>query len=188
MSALNQEAPPAEAPKSKAEFIKLPAYPKSDSYVAVVVATNYLPQAVFDRTDEKTGAKTQVVAPGIEFFFGSIVDGKPVFAKSWPKLYSINDRATYHKYYKSATGKAPVAGSKPVDMVGKPVLLAIECQDKVSKKGTQYVVNKITNVGSVPSVLLPAVPKLDTLLPSFNEAVKGTGSSSSDNDQADSPF
>jgi hypothetical protein len=49
-------------------------------------------------------------------------------------------------------------------------------------------VNKITNVGSVPSVLLPAVPKLDTLLPSFNEAIKGSAATSSDNDQADSPY
>jgi hypothetical protein len=185
MSTINQEAPAAEAPKSKADFIKLPAYPNSDSYVAVVVATNYLPQAVFDRTDEKTGAKTQVVAPGIEFFFGSLVNGKAVFAKSWPKLYSINDRATYHKYYKAAVGKAPVAGSKPIDMVGKPVLLAIECQDKVSKKGTQYIVNKIVSVGSVPSVLLPAVPKLDALLPAFTDAING---GSNDNEPADGPF
>lgn len=188
MSALNQEAPAAEAPKARQEFIKLPAYPKTDSYVAVVVATNYLPQAVFDRTDEKTGAKTQVVAPGIELFFGSLVDGKVAFAKTWPKLYSINDRATYYKYYKAATGKAPVAGSKPLDMVGKPVLLAIECQDKVSKKGTQYVVNKITNVGSVPSVLLSVVPNLNALLPAFNEAIKGASASSNDNEPADAPF
>lgn len=186
MSTINQEAPAAEAPKAKADFIKLPAYPKSDSYVAVVVATNYLPNAVFDRTDKDTGAKTQVVAPGIELFFGSVVDGKPVFAKTWPKLYSINDMATYYKYYKAATGKPPVAGSKPLDMVGKPVLVGIECIDKVSKKGTQYLVNKITSVGSVPSVLLPAVPKLDALLPAFNEAIKGTGSN--DNESADAPF
>ena len=186
MSTINQEAPAAEAPKAKADFIKLPAYPNSDSYVAVVVATNYLPQAVFDRTDAVTGVKSQVVAPGIEFFFGSLVNGKAVFAKSWPKLYSINDRATYHKYYKAATGKAPVAGSKPIDMVGKPVLLAIECQDKVSKKGTQYIVNKITSVGNVPSVLLPAVPKLEALLPAFNDAINGAASN--DNEPADAPF
>jgi len=79
-----------------------------------------------------------------------------------------------------------VAGSKPVDMVGKPVLVEIECADKVGAKGTQYIVNKIKNVGGVPSVLLPAAPKLDSLLPSFNEAVKGA--SSSDNEPADAPF
>jgi hypothetical protein len=46
-------------------------------------------------------------------------------------------------------------------------------------------VNKIVSVGSVPSVLLPAVPKLDALLPAFTDAING---GSNDNEPADGPF
>lgn len=176
MSTLNQDAPPAEAPKGgNADFIKLPAFPRSDSYVATITAINYIPSFPFDRTDEKTGQKSVVPGPGIEFFFGALVDGNVCFVKSWPKYYSVSDRAAYHKWYKAALGKAPVAGSKPSELIGSAVLLQLECKDKVGKKGTAYVTNNIVNVSSVPSVLKSVVTPLEKLLPTLQDVLAGQG-------------
>lgn len=174
MSILNQEAPPAEAPKS-GEFIKLDPFPKSDSYVLTVVAFNYIPEHDFERKDEKTGEEYIKKAPAIEFFFGALVDGKAFFVKSWPQMYSLSERANYYKWYEAATGKPPTAGTKPNDTVGKYVLGTLKVEDKKSQKGTAYRVTTIKAIAPVPSILASAGVPLAQLRPALDAALAAQG-------------
>src|SRR4051812_7532655 len=139
MNTLNQEAPPP--PAEKADIIRLDPFPRSDSYVLTVVAFNYIPEYDFEREDDATKEKYIKKAPAVELFLGGMVDGKPYFAKTWPQQYSLSDRANYRKQYEAATGKSPVAGSNPKDIVGKFVLCEIAVENKTSKKGKAYTVS-----------------------------------------------
>lgn len=166
-------APPAEAPKGGVDYIRLPSFPKSDTYVTTVVGYNYIPAHPFKRKDETTGAEFIKEAPAIELFIGAEVDGKASLAKTWPQVYSLNERANYQKWYTAAVGKEAAAGSKPDDMVGKALLVEIEVEEKTSKKGTKYTVNRIGAVTKVPSILTATATPVAKLQPALAAALAG---------------
>ena len=170
MTALNTDAPPVEV-KANTSYFRFEPIPASDSYVATLVGFNYLPEASFNRTDAKTKTKTVEVAPGVEFFFGVRVDGKNYFAKSWPKYYSISERAGYYAWYKALTGTAPTIKQRPSDMLGKAALVGIEVAEKVSSKGTKYKAVNIKTVGPVPKILAGTEIPLASFKADFDSAL-----------------
>jgi hypothetical protein len=185
---INQEAPAPEV-KSQQNFFRFEPVPKSDTYVATLVGTNYLAECQFNRTDDKTGAKSVETAAGIEFFFGLEVDGKIYFSKSWPKKYSIHEKAAYSQWVKALTGKAPTAKDRPVNAVGGHALVEIEVADKVSSKGTKYQAVNIKSVKPVPSVLAGAKVPLDRLKGPFEAALKASEQkANSKGADSDGPF
>ena len=167
---LNQSAPAAQAPASK-DFIKFEVFPKSDSYVLTCVGYNYHPDYPFKRTDEKTKEEYIKNGPGLEFFWGAIVNGVAYFCKTWPQSYSLNEKANYYKWYEAGVGKPPIAGTKADDMVGKFYLGVVKVEDKKSAKGTAYRVSTLKGVGPVPSILASAGTPLKDLLPAFEAAL-----------------
>lgn len=181
MTTLNQEAPPAAAPKTGNDFIKFDPFPKSDSYVLTVTSFNYIPDHPFERTDDQ-GKDFTVIKPAVELFLGAVIDGKALFVKSWPQAYSLHEKANYAKYYQAATGAAPVPGSNVSDMVGKALLVEVEVENKVSKKGTKYTVNKIKSVTKVPSVLAATATPVDKLKPALEAILAGK------EDEGNAPF
>ena len=192
MSQLNQSAPPVEV-KATANYFRFDPLPKSDTYVFTLVGYNYLESTPFNRTDEKTKAKTVVNGQGIEWFLGTMVDGKPYFVKTWPVFYSISDRANYSKWYKAMTGALPTPAQRPDDCLGKGVLVPVELVDKVSSKGTKYKATKVGAPSAVPSILAATVTKLKDLDKPFKEALaksdqSATGGKADAGDDEDSPF
>lgn len=171
MSTLNQSAPPATAPASK-DFIKFEVFPKSDSYVLTVVGYNYIESHPFKRKDEKTGEEYTKNGPGIEFFWGALINGVAYFCKTWPQSYSLNEKSNYYKWYEAAIGSAPTPGSKVDNMLGKHVLGVVKVEDKKSAKGTAYQVSSLKSISPVPSILASAGTPLNDLLPAFNKALE----------------
>jgi hypothetical protein len=174
MSTLNQEAPPAPVSNSQ-DFVHFTPLPSEDSYVATVVAFNYIPEHTFERTDKATGAKRQEVKPAIELFFGTMVDGKPYFVKTYPQQYSINEKSNYAAWYAVTTGALPTAKQRPSDMLGKLALLDIELKAKTSRTGKNYTATKIANIGKVPKALVGTATPLDKLKLAFDAALKKSG-------------
>lgn len=174
-SVLNQSAPPAEAPQSK-DFVKLEVFPKSDSYVLTVAGFNFIASHPFKRRDDKTGEEYTKNGPALELYFGTILTDdkgsrRAYFVKTWPQAYSLNEKANYYKWYEAATGKAPVAGTKPDDMLGKAILGDVRVEDKKSLKGTAYRVSSLKSIGKVPSILAATIVPLKDLQGPFNEAL-----------------
>lgn len=167
MSQLNQEAPPATASKSGEDYFRPAPFPKSDTIVLTVVAFNFNPKAEFDRTDD-AGKDYTEVAPGIDFYFGAMVEGKPYFVKSWTQKYSLHEKSNYTKWYDAAVGKPPATGTNVADMLGKFILGEIKVEDKKSKKGTAYTVSKLASVTKVPSILASTGTPLDQLRPALD--------------------
>jgi hypothetical protein len=172
MSTTLNAAPPAAAPKG-GDFIKLPPFKKTDSYVATILGYNYIASHPFDRTDPVTKKDYVQEAPAIELFIGAIPDGEVALLKTWPQMYSINEKSNYAKWFAAATGVAPVAGSKPDELIGKAVLVEIEVSDKVGGKGTKYIANKVKSVSKVPSILAATITPLAKLQPALDAALAG---------------
>lgn len=171
---LNQSAPPATASKSGEDFIRLEPFPKSGSHVLTVTAYNYNPACEFKRTDDK-GAESIEVRPGLEFYFGTVIGGKPYFVKPWPVPYSLHEKANYAKWYEAATGKVAAPGTKADDMIGKHVLGAVKVENKTSKKGTAYSVTKLMTVSPVPDILAATGTDIKVLLPALQAALDNQG-------------
>lgn len=172
MTPLNQSAPPAEAPKG--DFLKLPPFPKSDTVVLTVVAYSYNEKTQFKRKDDD-GVEYTETRPGLEFYFGSVVGGKPYFLKPWPVAYSLHEKANYAKWYEAATGKTAAPGTNPSDMLGKHILGAVKVENKTGSKGTAYTISKLTTVSAVPSILANTGTPLEALLPELNKILAGDG-------------
>lgn len=176
MTALNQEAPPAPVSNTQ-DILRFEPFPASDSYVLTLVGTNYIASHPFERTDDQ-GKDFIKEAPAIEFFWGTIVDGKAYFTKSWPQAYSLHEKANYAKIYKALTGKAPDASQRPKDMLGKAAMVEIKLEAKKSKKGKDYTAVKIGAITAVPKLLLGNVVSLDQLKAPFDAALKAAGEKS----------
>jgi hypothetical protein len=172
MSALNQEAPPLTAAPSK-DFIKFDVFPKSDSYPLTYVGIDFIQSYDFKRKDEKTGEEYIKPGPGVVFFLGTIVNGKPHFVKTWPQSYSDNEKSNYYKHYEAACGIPPKAGTKANDVIGKVVLGNVKVEEKKSAKGTAYKVSSLKSVLPLPSFMAAACTPLKDLLPAFEIALKG---------------
>lgn len=171
--ALNQTAPAAEATKG-ADFVRLDPFPRSDSYVLTITAFNFIPSYPFKRKDD-SGVEYVKAAPAVEFFFGGMVDGKPYFAKTWPKQYSVSDRSTYYAIYNAAAGKPPEAGSNVADILGKFLLVPIEVENKKSSRGKAYTVSKVGDVSKVPSILANTGTPIEQLKPALDAALAAQG-------------
>ena len=169
---INQTAPPAEAPSG--DFLKLPAFPKSDTLVLTVVAFSFNPKAEFKRKDD-TGNEYTEVRPGLDFFFGTMVGGKSYFCKPWTVAYSLHEKANYARWYEAATGQKAAPGTNPSDMLGKFILGAVKVENKTGKKGTAYTISKLTTVSAVPSILANTGTPLEALLPELNKILAGDG-------------
>ncbi len=148
MSNQLQDAPPAAEPKS-GSFLSLEAFPEEGPAILTIVATNYIKDYVKTNDDGTTE-----VIPAVEFYLGTETSAGPRFIKTWPFRYSSNEKATYAKIYKYATGHLPAVGSAPKDIIGLGVQANIVNEDKVAKKsGKQYTVSKAKDLG-------PVFPKL----------------------------
>lgn len=171
MSTLNQDAPPAEAPKSTGgDFVKLPPFPAAGQQILTIVAYNYIKDYVNTKQDGSTETFNAV-----EFYLGALVDGTVCFIKTWPKRYSINEKAGYTKFYRAALGKDPVAGSSPKDLLGAGLTANIEVKDKVGKKGTPYKSCAGKDFAAVHPKLKSEITPLEKLLPTLQDVLSGQG-------------
>jgi hypothetical protein len=178
--AFNQEAPAAKAPKGTEDYLRFPPFPAAaaGTNILTVVAFNFLPNYEFEKDD---GSKYN--ADAIEFVYGTLIDGLPFFVKTWPKTYSISNKAYYFKLYTAALGKEPKPGSTPKDILGAGVLSSIEIKDKVSKKGKQYTACNVKGdpapvMAKLKSEVVPLAvlqPHLEAALKAASEANKGDG-------------
>jgi hypothetical protein len=184
MSTTLNAAPPAAAPKG-GDFIKLPPFKKTDSYVATIVGGFHKDAHPFKKIDEKTGKEYTKIAPSIELYLGAIVDGEVALVTTWPKEYNIHEKANYCKWFTAATGSAPTTDSKPAELMGKALMVEIDVREKVSAKGTRYLANKIKSVSKVPSILASTITPLDKLQPAFDAAVAGRGNAADATDAKD---
>lgn len=192
MSQLNQSAPPVEV-KATANYFRFDPLPKSDTYVFTIVGYNYNPQASFIRKDKATGQRSTELKPGIEWFLGTMVDGKAYFVKTWPVFYNIDPKSNYSLWYKVATGAFPKPDQKPDNCLGKGALVPVELTEKVSSRGTKYMATKVGAPSAVPSILAATVTKLKDLEKPFKEALaksdqSATGGKADAGDDEDSPF
>ena len=183
---LNNEAPPAPTATSK-DFLSFPAFPASDSYVLTLVAFHYIASYLFERTDD-SGKPFTKEAPAVEFFWGTEIDGKAYFVKSWPTAYSLHEKANYTKIYKAVTGNMPTAKQRPNDMLGKAALVEIKTEKKTSKKGKDYVATKIGSISSVPKVLANTAIPLDALKAKFDAALKASDQKADSKEGGNEPF
>lgn len=181
MSTLNQEAPPAAAPKG--DIVKLEPFPRSDSFVLTLCAYNFIPQYPFKRKNKDTGAEEIKPDDAVEFYFGGIVDGKVYLAKTWPQKYSIHEKSNYAAAYSAMTGKMPAAGSKPSDLVGKFALVEVSVEEKTSRTGKKYTATNIDSIGKVPSILAGTGVDIKQLRPALDAALAG-----GDKDDGKPPF
>lgn len=162
-------APPAEQPKTGSDFIQLPPFPDSDTYVGCLVAANYIPD--YETQDRTTGEKK--VFDAVELYYGAIAsDGKPYFVRTWPMRYSVSEKAKYATYIKAATGEFPEAKSQPSDFFGKPVLLTIKTEEKKSRKGKLYTASTIDGIAPVPKSLKANAPDGKALQAALEAAIK----------------
>lgn len=171
-------APPAEAPKSTQDFFHLPAFPEPGPAVLTIVAYNYIPEYInpFDEPPKPA-------YPAIEFFMGTETAKGPGFVKALPMRYSLHEKAGYSKFYKFATGKAPVAGSKPDDLLGKGISANVTNTDKTSKKGKAYTKSSVKDYAAVHPKLASEITPLAKLKPAFDAVL-----AAKDNEKAEDPF
>jgi hypothetical protein len=172
MSTTLNAAPPAAAPKG-GDFIKLPPFKKTDSYVATILGYNYIASYPFKRKDKKTGAEVIKHEPAVEIFIGALVDGEVALLKTWPQQYSIHEKSNYTNWFESSTGKTPVDGSLPDEMIGKAVLVEIDVKNRVGKAGTPYLDNRAVNISKVPTILASTITPIDKLKPALDAALAG---------------
>lgn len=166
MSTSLQSAPPAEAPKSGQDFFHLPPFPEPGTAIMTIVAYNYIPEYVNPFDEETKGAY-----PAVEFFFGAETSHGIGFVKALPMRYSLHEKAGYTKFYKFATGKLPVAGSKPDDLIGKGVSATVTNTDKTSKKGKQYTKSSVKEFAAVHPKLVGEITPLAKLKPALDAAL-----------------
>lgn len=164
MSNLN-DAPAAAAPKANS-FVKFEPFEEDGPQILTLVATNYIPQHEFENDK-----KEKYIAPAIEFYFGTLVNGNPRFVKTWPKAYSIKNTATYYRIYKAIAGKEPQVGSKPADIIGGGIQGTVATVDKVGKLGTKYRASSVDlkSLGPVMPKLKSEIVPLNKLLPTLEK-------------------
>lgn len=182
MSVTLHAAPPAEAPKSK-DFFQLPAFPVEGPTVLTVVAYNFIPDYVNPFDEEQKPAY-----PAVELFLGAETEKGVGFVKTYPIRYSLNEKASYHKLYKLATGKVPSAGTKPDDMVGHGLTATITNESKTSKKGKQYTVSKVKDFGAVHPKLKGEIAPVKELLPKLKAVLASNDDKAAEPDSNDNPF
>jgi len=172
MTQLNTDAPPPAVSENK-DFVRFAAFPASDSYVATVVATNYLPQHEFHGTDDE-GKEYTKIAAAFELYFGAMIEGKPYFVKTWPQLYKVGEKTNFSKWVTAITGQDLSAQLKAApklnSLLGKAALIDVRVENKTSRKGTSYVATSIKSIGKVPSVLASTVVPLDAFKKDFDAA------------------
>lgn len=178
MTALH-DAPPAEAPKAQKEYFHLPEFPApGKSTILTVVAYNYLPDYVnpFDQPPKPAFA-------AVEFIFGADTPAGPGFVAALPMRYSLHEKASYPAFYEMATGKLPVAGSKPNDILGRGITADIENVAKIGQKSKKpYTKSIVKNFSAVHPKLTGEItplaklrPALDALLAKKKEDKDDTG-------------
>lgn len=177
-----QEAPSAVAPKSNQDFFHLDPLPEDGQLILTVVATNYIKE----HTQFNKEKQVEETFPAIEFYLGALFNGKPGFVKTWPVKYSIHEKATYSKYYRSALGKEPNAGSKPADLVGSGLTVTVKNEDKVSKKGTPYKRSRVGEVAAVHPKLKAEIVPVASLKPALEAAL--AAGKNKDNAKDEAPF
>jgi hypothetical protein len=164
---INETAPAVKAPKQ--DFIHLESFPLGSDgpNIVTIVGYNFLKDHTFEKDDGST-----YQADAIEWYLGATVEGKLHFVKTWPKTYSISNKAFYFKLYKAALGKDPVAGSTPKDVLGAGVTVTLETKEKTSGKGKKYTT---TSVKGDPSPVHPKlkneIAPLATLRPALEKAL-----------------
>jgi hypothetical protein len=175
------KAPKAEAPKGGDDFIHFPSFPESDTVVGTLVAYNFIKDF---KTKNKEGQ--DLVYDAVELIYGAkTADEQVYFLKTYPMKYSVSEKAKYAKYCKAATGEWPEAGTTPDDFVGKPVLLTVKVEEKVSKKGKKYTASRLEGVTAVPKALKGNAPDAKVLLPQLEELVNKL---QADQNNPDQPF
>ena len=185
---LNNEAPAAPMANMQ-DYVRLPAFPRSDSYVLTVVGTNYIASHPFNRKDDE-GRESTVMAPAVELYFGGEVDGKPYFAKTWPQKYSWHEKSNLSKWYTAITGKSPdPVSARPKDLVGKPALVEIKVEKKKgAKSGKEYTATNVGTVAKVPSILAATATPLAKLEAPFAAALAASSEKRDGNGGGDVPF
>lgn len=167
---INEQAPAAKAPKQNGDFVRLEGIPESagDTLIMTAVAFNYIPE----HTEFNKEKKEEQVFPAIEWFFGTQVNGKTYFVKTWPMRYSIHEKAKYTKYFKALTGKIPAPGSTFKDAIGGGVTATINSVQKQRKDGSSYLSTKIVDVAPVHPKLRGEIIPVATLRPLLDKALE----------------
>ena len=160
------EAPSAPALANRDFGPRFDHLPKSDAYICTVTAFEFIKN--FEQRDPTTG-ETKIF-DALQFYLGTLVDGKAFFIKPWPMKYSIHEKAGYTKFYKAATGNPPVAGSNPKELLGKGVTVDVTNAEKVSKKGTKYTASQAKGYSSVHAKLKSEIAPLPVLVAALDKA------------------
>ena len=165
------EAPSAQAPAQQRDFgPRFDPMPKSETYIFTVVAYDFLPK--FEQKDPTTG-ETKIF-DALQFYFGTIVDGKAYFLKPWPSKYSIHEKAGYTKLYRAIKGSAPLPGSNPKELLGGGITIEVNNEAKVSKKGTPYTASRAKSYAAVHPKLKGEIVSLNALEPAFKAALEAS--------------
>lgn len=180
MSVTLQSAPPA--PESKKDFFRLPPFPAEGPTVLTVLAYNFIKDYINQFDEEPTPY------PAVEFFLGAETEKGVGFVKTWPSRYSLHEKANYAKLYKLATGKAPVAGSKPDDMIGCGLTATVTNTAKTSKTGKQYTVSSAKDFGAVHPKLKGEIAPVKELLPKLKAVLASNDDKAAEPDSNDNPF
>jgi hypothetical protein len=145
-------APNATAPRERENFLKFEACPKDGSQVAIFVGSNFHETWTTFDGDEKTN--------GVELFFAIEQNDEFYFVKTNIGANSTDDRSKTYNTYLAATGNPLTPAESIQDAVGKPVILNLKTEDKVSKKGNEYSITKL--VGN-PMQIMSGMPTPDSL-------------------------
>ena len=158
------ESPPV-VEEQKYNSIFFDALPESDSYVMTLMGVDS--KGVIDFDYKGTVTRAQAV----ELHWGTKVDGKPYFFKTWPKKWITAPKSHTALAYKALTGELPITLDAK-DIVGKAALITIENVTKTSSKGTHYTASKqIGTPTKVPSSMRAMVVDYSDLLGPWEEAM-----------------
>jgi len=136
------------------------------------VGFNTIPDYVNPFSDEPNPAPY----PAVELIYGTLVDGVAAFVKANPIKRSIHEKSSFYAIYRSATGKAPVAGARVADILGKGVMATITNEAKISKvKKTPYTKTSIKDIAAVFPKLRSEIVPIEQLKPALEAALAKTG-------------
>ena len=157
------------------------AMPESDSYVMTLMGVDS--KGVIDFDYKGTVSRAQAV----EFHWGTLVEGKAYFFKTWPKKWITAPKSHTALAFQALTGELPTTLDADF-VVGKAALINIENVAKTSAKGTHYTASKqIGSPNKVPSSMRSLVIPREDLMVAW-EAAMEPKEQQQEEDGNDAPF
>lgn len=177
------QAPPIQAPKQGEKYWKFDPVPQDGMTVAILAGSNFLTNHTPNYPDAKT------MAQAVELFYAVEQEGNYYFVKTFPTNYSMHEKSNYSALTKAITGSLPVEGSSVDDLIGKPVMLNLANEDKVSKaKNTPYTITKVTDKPMpVPVAMVDQAPDAVAAIEAFEAEIARQEAEGEDQSTEDQP-